>query len=107
MISKRSRLELYLEVLRAISKGVGKPTNIMYRCNLSWTNCKEILEFLTEQGLITVIENNNRRFYKLTENGRGLLENLNKIQCLFTVAKGRGSQHFNKLLLYPTRHDSG
>ncbi|MEM3174464.1 MAG: winged helix-turn-helix domain-containing protein [Candidatus Bathyarchaeia archaeon] len=31
MISKRSRLELYLEVLRAISKGVSKPTNIMYK----------------------------------------------------------------------------
>lgn len=102
MIGKRSRLELYLEVLRVIGKGVGKPTNIMYKCNLSWTNCREILEFLTEQGFITFINNSNRRFYKLTENGRDLLRNLDKIQCLLTADKRKENRTFNKVLLYPT-----
>ncbi|MEM2026401.1 MAG: winged helix-turn-helix domain-containing protein [Candidatus Bathyarchaeia archaeon] len=52
-------------------------------------NCKEILEFLTEQGLITSVDNNNRRLYKLTENGREILESLDKIRCLLSAAGER------------------
>lgn len=79
---RRSKLELYLEVLRAINKGVNKPTNIMYKCNLSWMNLKEILNSLLKQNLISVIEENGRRVYGLTDRGRDFLEYLSRAQML-------------------------
>ena len=50
--SKRSRIEIYLDILRAIRKGVRKPTHIMYRTNLSWKPLMQILDAMLEQGLI-------------------------------------------------------
>jgi len=52
MTQKRSRLEIYLDVLRAIKKGVNKPTRIMYKTNLSWKPLQEILESMTSQEII-------------------------------------------------------
>ncbi|MCX8171452.1 MAG: hypothetical protein N3E47_05715 [Candidatus Bathyarchaeota archaeon] len=105
MVGKRSKLELCLEVLRVIGKGVNKPTNIMYKCNLSWTNCREILEFLIEQNLISPIEDNNRRLYKLTESGRELLENFGRIQYLIGAIRRKESKAFNKVLLSSAKLD--
>jgi len=96
MVRKRSKMELYLEVLRVISRGVNKPTNIMYKCNLSWANSREILNSLLEQNLITVIENNNRRIYKITERGREILEYFDKAPDLLMIHRKRKSTHFLK-----------
>lgn len=98
MAGKRSRLELYLEVLMAIDRGVSKPTNIMYRCNLSWTNCKEILDFLVRRNLVTVVENNNRKLYRLTENGKELLENFSRMKYLLKMTGKREIESFGKVL---------
>ncbi|MBS7624914.1 MAG: winged helix-turn-helix domain-containing protein [Candidatus Bathyarchaeia archaeon] len=100
MVSKRSRLELYLEVLRAIDRGVCRPTNIMYKCNLSWTNCKEILNFLAKKNLVSVIEEGNRKLYKLTENGKDLLENFSRVKYLLKMTK-REIKPLDKALPYP------
>lgn len=85
MARRRSKLELYLEVLKAISKGVNKPTNIMYRCNLSWANSREILKLLLKHNLINVVEENGRRIYKLTERGYEVLEHFNRAQILLAL----------------------
>lgn len=90
MVKRRSKMELYLEVLRAVGRGIGKPTNIMYKCNLSWANSREILRSLVEQGLVTVIEDNNRRTYKITERGREVLEYFNRAQDLLMLHRRRG-----------------
>ncbi|MBS7606673.1 MAG: archaellum operon transcriptional activator EarA family protein [Candidatus Bathyarchaeia archaeon] len=93
MVRKRSKMELYLDVLRAISRGVDKPTNIMYKCNLSWANSREILSSLVEQGLITVTENENRRTYRITERGREVLEYFNRAQDLLMIHRKRRNPH--------------
>ncbi|MBS7638900.1 MAG: archaellum operon transcriptional activator EarA family protein [Candidatus Bathyarchaeia archaeon] len=90
MVRRRSKMELYLEVLRAVGRGVGKPTNIMYKCNLSWANSREILRSLVEQGLITVIEESNRRTYRITERGREVLEYFNRAHDLLMLHRRRG-----------------
>ncbi|MEM2342104.1 MAG: archaellum operon transcriptional activator EarA family protein [Candidatus Bathyarchaeia archaeon] len=89
MVKKRSKMELYLEVLRTISRGVNKPTNIMYKCNLSWMNSREILNSLVEQNLVTVIENNNRRIYRITERGRKVLEYFENAPNIFLIYRRR------------------
>lgn len=85
MAKRRSKLELYLEVLRAIGRGINKPTNIMYKCNLSWANSREILGSLLRQNLISVVEKNGRKIYKLTERGREVLEHFSRAQMLLVM----------------------
>ena len=79
MTGKRSRLEMYLDVLEKISQGISKPTNIMYKCNLSWRPLQEILGLLIEKGLIEEVELENHKYYKATEKGERILLYLRKI----------------------------
>ncbi|MEM1530599.1 MAG: DUF4364 family protein [Candidatus Bathyarchaeia archaeon] len=73
MRRKRSKLEVYLEVLRVVSRGESKPTRIMYKTNLSWVPLQEILEFLVSQGLLEEVELERRKEYFITEKGRQVL----------------------------------
>jgi predicted transcriptional regulator len=50
---RRSRLEIYLDVLSVIHEGEDKPTRIMYHSNLSWQQLISVLTQLEVQGLIT------------------------------------------------------
>jgi len=89
MSSRRSRLEMYLDVLEEISRGVGKPTNIMYRCNLSWRPLQEILRSLIEKELIEENELDGRKYYKVTEKGERILIYLRRvIQMLHHAING-------------------
>jgi len=73
MTTKRSRLEIYLDVLKAIKKGTRKPTRIMYKTNLSWKPLMKVLESLTAQGFIVMKNENNHIFYEMTEKGKNIL----------------------------------
>jgi len=73
MVRKRSRLEIYLDILQTIKRGVNKPTRIMYRTNLSWKPLQRILESMAIQQLIRPIEVNKRKKYAITERGENVL----------------------------------
>jgi len=51
-MGKRSRLEIYYDVLEIVISGETKPTRIMYGSNLSWNNLNQILDNLIEQGFL-------------------------------------------------------
>ncbi|MBS7639777.1 MAG: DUF4364 family protein [Candidatus Bathyarchaeia archaeon] len=70
---KRSKLEVYLEVLHVISRGESKPTRIMYKTNLSWIPLQEILNFLVSQDLIEEVESEKRKEYFITDKGKRVL----------------------------------
>jgi len=53
MSGRRSRFEIYVDILNEIMDGVNKPTKIMYGANLSYKPLKEILHSMLDQGLIT------------------------------------------------------
>ena len=53
---RRSKLEIYLEVLQIIKSGVSKPTCIMYQANVSWQPLKRVLNSMVSQGLIDEID---------------------------------------------------
>jgi predicted transcriptional regulator len=74
MTSKRSRLEIYVDVLKTIRKGTHKPTRIMYRTNLSWKPLMKVLGSLADQGLITVGKEGNHKSYEITEKGKNVLQ---------------------------------
>jgi predicted transcriptional regulator len=85
MSKKRSRLEIYIEVLETIMAGYNKPTNIMYKSNLSWITLKEILDSLVEKGLVTTVERNKRKMYLITEKGRSIVNRLEETYDLLTT----------------------
>lgn len=54
--SRRSKLEIYLEVLNIIKNGIYKPTRIMYQANISWQPLMRILGSMISQGLVDEID---------------------------------------------------
>ena len=78
MTSKRSKLEIYLDVLKTIRKGTYKPTRIMYRTTLSWKPLMDVLVSLETQGLIVVRSEGNHKFYEISDKGKNVLQYFSK-----------------------------
>ena len=78
MDPKRSRLEIYLDVLRVIRRGTHKPTRIMYRTNLSWIPLMKILDSMIDQTLISKVEEGKHVTYDITSKGKNVLEYFEK-----------------------------
>jgi predicted transcriptional regulator len=69
MVTKRSQLEIYLDILKVINKGIRKPSRIMYGSNLSWNPLKKALESMIKQGFIEKEDIKNRSEYHITSKG--------------------------------------
>ena len=85
MSKKRSRLEIYIDILRVLRKGERKPTRIMYKTNLSWKPLQEILESMTSQEIIKKIEVNKRKKYVITEKGLNVLRYFEEMMELINI----------------------
>ena len=79
-MGRRSKLELYIDVLTSIKRRVSKPTNIMQDANLSWKSLQRILDDMCEQGFVLVVEDSSRKkdrrsskLYELSGKGLDLL----------------------------------
>lgn len=71
---RRSKLEIYVDVLRAIYRGINRPTKIMFAANLSWKTLKEVLDYLERQGIIERRTAEKRKLFFITEKGRRILD---------------------------------
>ena len=69
MGSKRHRIQMKIDVLRAISEGESLPTRIMYKSNLSWLPLHRILDEMLEDKLVEVTHASPHRSYSITEKG--------------------------------------
>ncbi len=73
--AKRDTLEVRMEVIQVIARGIDKPTRIMYAANMSWEPVKRILNALTEAGIIVcteIIEPGAKRAkYRYTTTSKG------------------------------------
>jgi predicted transcriptional regulator len=70
---RRSRLEIFFDVLAVIDRGVSKPTRIMYKTNLSWTSLQEVFETLINGGFILEEEHKTAKRYSITDKGQSAL----------------------------------
>jgi predicted transcriptional regulator len=75
---KRSRLEVYFDVLKAIGEGVDKPTRIMYKANLSWNTLEDALSTLCSREFVVEKRVGSSRRYVLSSKGQNALEHFNK-----------------------------
>jgi predicted transcriptional regulator len=85
MTRKRSKLEIYLEILRTINEGENKPTRIMYRTNLSWIPLQQIFESMVAQELIKETALSIRKEYAITEKGKSVLHYFNGMTRLIQI----------------------
>lgn len=90
MSGRRSRFEIYVDVLAEIKGGTIKPTKIMYGANLSWKPLQKILENLVTQGLIVEIrrggkDKRTKVEYGITEKGENVLRYYKKAKSLIHV----------------------
>ena len=84
----RSRLEIYIELLSNIKRGVNKPTQIMYATNLSWYAFKRVMVKMLASGHVHEIDatieraprsrmdNRTKKIYRLTEKGERVIHEL-------------------------------
>lgn len=70
---RRSRLEIFFDVLAVVERGVQKPTRIMYKTNLSWTSLYDVFATLIEGGFILEEVSPTSKRYSITEKGRNAL----------------------------------
>ena len=70
---RRSRLEIYFDVLKAIDNGTNKPTRIMYETNLSWTSVCSVFDALLNSDFIGAEKKKNSTRYYITEKGKNAL----------------------------------
>lgn len=70
---RRSRMEMTVDVIRAIHGGAERPTQVMYRSNLSWLVCQELLKHLSAKGFVRAAADGDRRLYGLTSEGVDVL----------------------------------
>jgi len=80
--SRRSKLEIYLEVLQIIKDGTSKPTRIMYNANISWQPLMRVLKSMISQDLIREIDVSSEgrkrdkrtsRLYEITMKGEQVI----------------------------------
>jgi len=81
---RRSKLEIYLDVLWAIKRGTRKPTRIMYEANLSWKPLQNILQSMISQELIVEIDARAEKdkrtstVYEVTQKGENIITYFNR-----------------------------
>lgn len=91
MRNRRSKLEIYLDVLKVIKEGTKKPTRIMYGANLSWKLLQGILGSMVSQGLIEEIDASDSRdkrttkVYKITSKGDSVIRYFDRAKGLIEV----------------------
>lgn len=91
MKRRRSKLEVYLDVLWTIKNGTQKPTRIMYESNLSWKPLQRTLSSLMSQELIQGFEPTNLRdkrtttCYELTQKGENVIHYFKRAEDLLEL----------------------
>ncbi len=91
MTRRRSKLEIFLDVLWTVKGGTTKPTRIMYGANLSWKPLQRILHSMIEQELIVEIDASESRDkrtstrYEITQKGENVIRYFNRANRLIEL----------------------
>jgi predicted transcriptional regulator len=78
-VSRRSHLEIRMDILGTVMAGTQGPTQIMYRSNLSWAILSDELKSLTDLGLMEERTIGDRRKYAITARGLDILSSYQKV----------------------------
>ena len=76
---RRSLLQIRVDILRVVMQGYGKPTQIMYKANLSWNVLQSQLRAFLEADLLRVEEYGSRRRYQITQKGADMVRSYQRV----------------------------
>ena len=76
---RRSLLQIKVDILKTVSTGYGKPTQIMYRANLSWNVLQAQLKSFLQSGMLAVEAYGSRRRYLITPKGTEMVDSYEKV----------------------------
>ena len=76
---RRSLLQIKVDILRVIAAGYGKPTQVMYRANLSWNVLQAQLKSFIESEMVEVEEYGSRRKYLITPKGMEMISSYQRV----------------------------
>ena len=105
-VSRRSKLEIYLDVLWVIKNGTKKPTRIMYEANLSWKPLQQILKSMITKGFISEVDamslkdNRTRSFYEMTHKGENIINYFNRGKEYLMIGEGSKVRIWMPLLIH-------
>ena len=77
--ARRSELEIKMDVLQVVSQGIDRPTQIMYKANLSWMALQENLKSLVARSFLKEESLGPRRRYELTQSGYEILRSFRSV----------------------------
>lgn len=95
-------MEIYIDILDAVSRGNQRPTRIMFKANLSWLILQDALDYLLSSGLLEERAEKGRRVYGVTQKGLQVLMDFNRIRGELTATDLNNNQSSrNPTLVYP------
>jgi predicted transcriptional regulator len=77
--ARRSELEIKMDVLQVVSNGIDRPTQIMYKANLSWVALQSNLKSLVSASFLREEDLGSRKRYELTQRGFDILRSFQKV----------------------------
>jgi len=77
---RRSRLEIYLDIIQAASLQPLRPTQIMKEANISYNELRGIIENLEGRGLLKTETTFSGKYYQSTEAGLRLLDDYRSVK---------------------------
>jgi len=83
-MTRRSKLEIFIDILMIIQNGTNKPTRIMYGANLSWKHMQKILKSMVFHGLLREIytrdshDKRTKKRYEITPKGAKVVRYFNR-----------------------------
>lgn len=89
MSPRRSRLELYLDILRLANDGVRTPTEMRGRVGLPLSRMRQIINSVVSQGLVREVGQGSdlpERHYEITEKGANVLRYFSKVEDIEEIS---------------------
>jgi len=100
---RRSKLQIFEDVLRAIDNGEYKPTRIMYKSNLSWNPLNKILNSMINLGLVEEKDVEGHKYFFITQKGKEFLELMDRLKRMLVPAPLARFVEIDSLLFSPSK----
>ncbi|HIE18520.1 TPA: hypothetical protein EYP75_02210 [Candidatus Bathyarchaeota archaeon] len=100
---RRSKPQIFEDVLRVVESGEYKPTRIMYKSNLSWRPLNKILNNMVNLGLIEEKNVKGHKYFFITQKGREFLELMDNLKRMLVPASFARYIEIDSLLSSPPK----
>jgi len=100
---RRSKLQIFEDILRVIDSGEYKPTRIMYKSNMSWNPLNKILNSMINLGLIKEENVKNRKYFFITQKGKEFLELMDHLKKVLAPSSFTRYVEIDSLLSSPPK----